>query len=84
MLISSSYLQISRAREEISVFVERYSHHSVGRVEGLFYSVAVVHIDVHIEHPVDDECLKWSRELIKTHLLWYLSSSRMPSTMSFV
>ena len=39
-------------REELSVLVEANSHDSVSQVEGLLHPVAVVDVDVDVQHPV--------------------------------
>ncbi len=43
---------VSSAREEAAELVERYGHHTVGAVEGLFDPVSMMHIDVDIQYPL--------------------------------
>ena len=45
-------LDVSRAREEISISMERYGHDSVCAVEGFLDSIPMMHVDVNIEYPV--------------------------------
>lgn len=42
--------QLAGAREILAVFVEGYRHDSIRRVKGFFDAVAVVDIDVDVEH----------------------------------
>jgi hypothetical protein len=37
-------------REKVTVLVKRDGHHSVGQIKGLFDSVAVVDVDVDVQH----------------------------------
>lgn len=48
-LSEPNVLDVSGSREELSVFVERASHDSIGRVERFFDSVSVVHVDIDVE-----------------------------------
>jgi hypothetical protein len=45
-------LDISCAREEITVPMEGDRHDSVGAVKCLFYSITMVHIDVYVQDSV--------------------------------
>lgn len=61
--------QLARAGEVFSVLVERTGHDAVGCVEGLFDAVAVVDVNVDVEHALlvaqkldDAEHDVWSRE----------------------
>ena len=45
-------LEAARAWEEVTEAVEGQRHHAVGEVERLLDAVAVVHVDVHVEHAV--------------------------------
>ena len=46
-----TYAELASSREILSVFVEADCHDTVGRVEGLFHAVAVVAVDVDVQHP---------------------------------
>ena len=43
-------VHVTRAREEISVFVEGDGHHSVRQVEGFLNTVSVVDVDVNVQY----------------------------------
>ncbi len=47
----NTYPKLTRPREILSVLVEADSHHAVCGIEGLFYSISVMHINVDVEHP---------------------------------
>lgn len=49
-LSESNIFDVSSTREEFTVFVERTSHDSIGRVESFFDSISVVNVDVDVEH----------------------------------
>jgi hypothetical protein len=42
--------EITSSWEELAVLVETDGHHSVSGIEGFFYTVPVVHVDVDIKH----------------------------------
>jgi hypothetical protein len=44
---------MSGAREVVFEFVEGTGHNSVGEVEGFFHTIAVVDIDIDIEHSLE-------------------------------
>lgn len=48
----ASIFDVSCARKEVTISVERDSHHSVSAVESLFHSITMMHIDVDVEHSV--------------------------------
>ena len=50
MSIIFGYLEVSGPREVLPVLVEGHCHHTVGRVECLLYSVAMVNVYVNIQH----------------------------------
>ena len=43
-------LQVARAREKVAVLVERHRHHAVREPERLLHAVAVVDVDVDVQH----------------------------------
>lgn len=43
-------LQIARAREEVTIPVEADGHHAVRHVEGLLDAIAMMNVDVDVEH----------------------------------
>ena len=48
--VGQNYGDVAGAGEKIAEFVERDGHHAVGGVEGFFYAVAVVDVDVDVQH----------------------------------
>lgn len=48
--VARTYHDVTGAREVLAEFVERSSHDAVGGVESLFHTVAVVDVDVNVEH----------------------------------
>ena len=48
----TTHSEISGAGEVLSVLVEGDGHHAVGGVEGLLHAVAVVDVDVDVQHPL--------------------------------
>ena len=51
-LTSASLLQVSRARKEVSIPMETDRHHSISCVERLFYTIAMMYIDVDIQDSI--------------------------------
>ena len=49
-LAGADVAQVAGAREVLAVLVERDGHDAIGGVEGLLDAVAVVHVDVDVEH----------------------------------
>ena len=50
--LCSNFIHVTCAREEVvSVFVERYCHDSVSEVEGFLNPVAMVDVNINVEHP---------------------------------
>jgi hypothetical protein len=49
-LADANVAELTGSREILAIFVERDGHDAVGRVEGLFDAVAVVHINVNVEN----------------------------------
>ena len=48
----SPYPQVAGAGEVLSVLVERERHDAVRRVKRLLHAVAVVNVDVDVQHPL--------------------------------
>lgn len=48
----SSHPKVPSSREVLSVFMERHSHDPVCGIEGLFHAIAMVNINVNIQHPL--------------------------------
>ena len=44
------YRNVAGAGEEVAEFVEGDGHDAVGRVEGFFHAVAVMDVDVDVQH----------------------------------
>ena len=51
-VVGAGVHEVARAREELAVLVEGDGHHAVGGVEGLLDAVAVVDVDVDVQHPL--------------------------------
>ena len=48
----SSFFQISCAWEEVAISMEGDRHDAISCIEGLFYAVSMVHVDVYVQYPV--------------------------------
>ena len=55
--------KISCSREVLSILVERDSHHTVCGVEGLLDSIAVVDVNVNVQHSLQSHVVESSRNL---------------------
>mmetsp|Transcript_19284 Transcript_19284/g.58237 ORF Transcript_19284/g.58237 Transcript_19284/m.58237 type:complete len:229 (-) Transcript_19284:917-1603(-) len=51
MLLANVFDVTGSRKEEVAVLVEAHRHHTVGQVEGLLHAVAMMHIDVQVQHP---------------------------------
>ena len=51
-LIFSNIIYVAGSREVVLELMERASHHSIGKVECFFDSIAMVDIDVNVEDPI--------------------------------
>ena len=49
-LLRNTHPEISCAGEVFPVLMERDRHHSVRGVESLLHSIAVVNVDIHVQH----------------------------------
>ena len=45
------YSRLTRTGEVLSVLVEADSHHAICGIESLFYTIAMMHINIDVEHP---------------------------------
>lgn len=57
--LEQTYPQVSSSGEVLPVLVEGHGHNSVRGVEGLLYTVAVVNVDVDVQHPLVVSAHDW-------------------------
>jgi hypothetical protein len=50
--LGETHPELSSSREIFAVFVEADGHHPVSGIEGLFYSITMVYIDVDVKHTI--------------------------------
>ncbi len=64
--------------EEVAILVERYSHHSVGQVKGLFHAIAMVNVNVHIQHSACVLCNHHPGVIQRTQSSWRVQAAVVP------